>query len=577
LEASDQSAARSGTVFIRTIKSKGTGKHYVYKAESYVDWHGKNQQRLIERIGIREDMEAQEPDVMERLRAEARQATAARQARVVTVAADLDASNDGQPPVNTGCQAAAAVLGQLGAARAVRQATRGTKIDAAKVFRLLVLGHIVFAGSKLRTIRRQDELFGVPGVSQDTVYRALKHIGAAAGAVQDAVHHNVTVRWGREATLAFYDVTNYHFTSDTEMAPRRKGCSKQHQTTPIVQMGLFMDAAGIPICYRLFDGNVPDCVTLEPILAQVKARFGLARIVVVGDKAMNSQHNTATLAAAGDGWIFSKSARGASKKAKRWLLDPAGWVTDPATGVRSKSTVASRTVEDHDGNKRTVTEKIVARYSPVYAARDTHTRAKMAARAQAMVQDPSMWRASNKTGSKKYVQEVKVDEATGEVADADAPALMLDTQRLAADAELDGLYMVCTSETAMPDQEVSAKYHELWQIEENFRVSKTDLRARPVFVWTPESIEAHFLVCFTALAVVRVLERATGGQLCPAAVLEAIRDTQAVAVGGGVFKVVRGGRVSELEEALGTEPFDRNWATVEGLRAHGRALARAAK
>jgi hypothetical protein len=564
-------------VFIRTIKSKGTGKHYVYRAESYVDQNGKNQQRLIERVGILEEMQAEEPGVMERLRAETRQTNAERRARVVSIPADLDAPNDGAVPVNTGCQVPAAVLAQLGAVRAVRIAARGARVDAAKAFRLLVLGHIVFHGSKLRTIRRQAELFGVAGMSQDGVYRALKHIARAAGAVQDAVHKNVTGKWGREATLAFYDVTNYHFTSDVEMSPRRKGCSKQHQVTPIVQMGLFMDAAGIPVCYKLFDGNVPDCVTLEPILAEVKARFGLTRIVVVGDKAMNSGHNTCVLAGAGDGWIFSKSARGASKKAKEWLLDAAGWVTDPATGVRSKSKTETRWVKDHDGNRRMVTEKIVARYSPVYAARDAHTRAKMVAKAEAMIADPAAWRASNKKGSKKYVQEVSVDQATGEVRGAELPVLVLDAGRLARDAELDGLYMICTSETGMPDQEISARYHELWQIEENFRVSKTDLKARPVFVWTPESIEAHFLICFTALAVVRVLERATGGRLCPAAVLGAVRGTEAVGVGGGLFKVVRGAGVSELEEALGAEPFDRDWATVEGLRAHGRALVRAAK
>ncbi|MDR0627672.1 MAG: IS1634 family transposase [Bifidobacteriaceae bacterium] len=564
-------------MFIRTIKSKGTGRHYVYKAESYRGADGVNRQRLLERIGILEEMEVEDPGVMGRLRAEAARANAERQARIVNVPADLDAPNDGLPPVNVGCQIAAAVLGQLGAVQAVRAATPGARVDAAKAFRLLVVGHIVFAGSKLRTIRRQGELFGVPGMSQDSVYRALKHIGRAQAEVQDAVHRNVTGKWGREATLAFYDVTNYHFTSDTEMSPRRKGCSKQHQTTPIVQMGLFMDSAGIPICYKLFDGNIPDCVTLEPILAEVKARFGLDRIVVVGDKAMNSQHNTYTLAQAGDGWIFYKSARGASKKAKKWLVDPAGWVTDPATGVRTKSKTEPRVVRDHDGNSRTVTEKIVARYSPVYAARDAHVRAKMAAKAEAMIKDPASWRASNKKGSKKYVREVKVDPSTGEIADADAPTLVLDQERLARDAELDGLYMVCTSETSLTDQEVSAKYHELWQIEENFRVSKTDLKARPVFVWTAESIEAHFLICFTALAVVRVLERATGGQMCPAGVLEAVRSTQAVSVGGGLFKMIRDGRVSELEEALGAEPFDRNWATIAAIRAHGRALTRAAK
>jgi hypothetical protein len=298
-------------MFVRAIKAKGTDRHHLYFAESYRDSRGKTQQRLLRRIGVLEDLEKEEPGVLGRLKAEAKAANTERAALVMDLRVDLSAPADHALPENTGHLTALAVFDQLG-------------------------------------------------------------IGPH---LQNQIHQRVTAQWGREATLVFYDVTNYHFTSDAESGPRHKGCSKQHQPTPIIQMGLFMDSNGIPICYRLFKGNVPDCVTLVPILQEVKDQFRLGRIIIVADKAMNSGHNTSTLAANGDGWVFSKSARAASRAQKSWLLDPEGWETDPKTGARSKSKTQTRVVKDHDGAARQVTEKILARHSPLYAARDAQARA----------------------------------------------------------------------------------------------------------------------------------------------------------------------------------------------------------
>jgi hypothetical protein len=470
-----------------------------------------------------------------------------------------------------------AVLDALDAARAAREATRRAKTDVARALKLLAVGHVVFAGSKLRTIRRQGELLGVAQVSQDAAYRALDHIAAAAPAVQQAVHKAVSRRWGRDATLVFYDVTNYYFATDHEGGLRRRGRSKQHQPSPITQMGLFMDSAGIPICYKLFDGNIPDCVTLVPILEQVKADYGLGRVSVVADKAMNSGHNTATLAAAGQGWLFSKSARGASKETRAWLLDESGWQTDPATGAKVKSRIKTRTVKDHDGNTMAVTEKIVARYSPRYAARDAKTRAEMLARAAALAADPAKFKESNKKGAKKYVAEELVNPETGEVGAEPKTVLSVDMARAEQDALLDGLYMIHTSETAMPDHEIYARYHDLWQIERNFRVSKTDLRARPVFVWTDQHIEAHFLICFLALVTTRVLARLTGHAMSETELLDAIRSTIAVDAGAGIYRLARHPQIGKIEQALGAQPLDRSWATINDIRAQQRALTRGTK
>ena len=520
------------------------GVEYAYIVEAYRDERGRSRQRVVERHGRVDRLLADDPDALTKLRARAKRLTADRQAKRGTISYDTAVASDEAVALNVGWWLAEAVLGRLGVEHAARAFAQQAGVDAglARIVSLLVCSRVVWPCSKKATIERASGLLGGPKVDLARVYPALDHIAGLAVMLQQAASAGL----GRSKVAldtVDYDVTNYFFhidqadpdphgkTAPRGEASRQRGHSKENRPDPIIQLGLFLDSEGIPVSYRLFDGNVPDTSTLPTVLAEFKQAFDCERIVVVADKAMNTKPNLGALAQNGDGWIVSASARTADKTLRDWLLDPTGWAGDEHT--RTKSMVVSRgvpvTMFGVAGVPKTVTEKIVARWSAESAARDAHTRADILARAEALAADEARYRASAKRGIKKYITTETIDTLTGEVTASKQAHLSVDRARADAEAQFDGFQLLRTSETSLPDAQILDRYHQLWRIEQTFRVSKTDLQTRPVYVRTPAHIEAHFAVCFLALLVTRLLERWT--RLPSPQLLDAIRHLDAIPVG----------------------------------------------
>jgi hypothetical protein len=232
-----------------------------------------------------------------------------------------------------------------------------------------------------------------------------------------------------------------------------------------------------------------------------------------------------------------------------------------------KSQILSRKLrwKNNDGKwrTRTVTEKVIARWSAAHAARDAHTRADMLTIAAGYITDPARHKASSRKGAKKYITELAVDTATGELTEPAPATLALDTARAEADAELDGYWLIRTSLTDTPDTNILDAYKQLWVIEDTFKVTKTDLEARPVYVWTPEHIEAHFLTCFLALTFTRVLSKHTG--LSPSVLQQALAGLTATKAGPGIHLIERPPAWDTIDQTLGIDTNHR-WATTGQLR-----------
>jgi transposase len=455
------------------------------------------------------------------------------------------------------------------------------------VLRLLVASRLMWPGSKRAAVAKAGRMRDAPTPSLPTVYKALDPIARLALPIQTRARR--AVAGGERLSCVFYDVTNYFFEIDQAdpagqghdpprgAAARRVGASKQGRASPIIQMGLFMDPDGLPVSYRLFDGSSPDCVTLRGALKEFKAAFGATKVTVVADAAMSNGPNLAALQADGDDWVFASSIRKEPKELRAWVLDPAGWThlagADGTVHARVKSKTITRKIrhKTDDGKTRLtqVEEKVVAKWSADYAARDRLNRAEMAAKAQALAADPAKFKASNRRGVKKYVAAVHADPATGEVLEG-VEVLSLDTARLQADALLDGYWTLHSSRVAASEAELLADYRQLWMIEDTFRVSKTDLEARPVYVWTPEHIEAHFATCFVALLTARIMERRTG---LPAHRLQdAMRRFSVSRAAPGVHLVNRPPEWDAIDEALGVDT-NRKWVNEPGLRQWRRQIA----
>ena len=575
-------------MLVRVSKTRD-GVEYAYIVEAYRDEQGRSRQRVVERHGRLDTLLAADPDALATLRERAKQLTVERRARRGTISYDTSVVSDGAAGLNVGWWLAEAVLDRLGVDRMVRLAGReaGWGDEVAEVLSLLVFSRVVWPCSKKAAVERAGQLLGGPQVDLARVYPVLDRIAELAVELQQTASSGL----GRAATAlgtVDYDVTNYFFhidaadpdpqgkTAPRGQASRQRGHSKENRPDPIIQLGLFLDGEGIPVSYRLFDGNVPDTSTLPAVLTEFKTTFNAHRIVVVADKAMNTRPNLGALAQNGDGWIVSASARTADKALREWLLDPDGWTGDDTS--RTKSMIVTRgvpvTMFGVDNVPKAVEEKVVARWSAEAAARDAHTREEILTRAEALAADEARYRASTRSGIKKYITAETINPDTGELITGCDTHLSVDRARADAEARFDGFQIIRTSETGLADSEVWARYHQLWRIEQTFRVSKTDLHTRPVYVRTPAHIEAHFAICFLALLITRLLERWTGlpsGQL-----LDAIRHFDAIPVGDGVYRIIRPHAWDTIDHATGAG-LDQTWATLTELRTWHRQLTKTTK
>lgn len=513
------------------------GRVYLAFAEGYRK-DGKSKMRTVESLGYLDELEKQFDDPIAHFKAVCDEANAAaraeRQNVQVTIHPLQKIDKREAARKNAGSAVLLAVYNALGIEIAVRNKTRGSKAsyDSNAVMRLLTVERIINPGSKKNAWENKEHYFFRTAFSLEDTYRALDVLCSCKDKIVSAINRAIDKMGIRDTACVFYDVTNYYFEiddPDEDEGLRQKGMSKEHRKSPIVQMGLLQDSKGVPIGYRLFPGNTPDPLTMLDVLSEMKRDYGQDRVVVVGDKGNNCSANIAALAAKGDGFIYSQSIRGTKSDAelKNWVLSDDGYeCATNADGhvtykVKSKQGYKAVSVVDPNGSKRKVDVdvKYVAFWSEKYEKRARKERQAAIDKAKRLVADPGAYAAATHFGAAKYVRGLAVDGRTGELLEA-ASALELDEDRLAADEACDGYYLIVTSETGMADDAVIEAYRGLWRIEESFKVTKSDLETRPVYVSRREHIEAHFLTCYAALCILRIIQVLTGGKYSAGTIAE---------------------------------------------------------
>ena len=509
-----------------------TGRVYLSIAENY-RMDGKNKTRTVESLGYLDELEGEWDDPVSHFEEVCAERNARKAAAAQTVEVpmhpmrkiDMRAVNR----KNVGCAVPLSVYDALGIEKALRNHTAGSRAgyDINAVMRLLVVERLLDPGSKLSAVANREGYFFKSDFTQDDAYRALDVLAAARDKVISAMNRSIEKGFGRDTRNVFYDVTNYYFECDPDEL-RRKGVSKESRPNPIVQMGLLQDADAVPITYRLFPGNTNDCQTMLPVLADMKRDLSLSTVTVVADKGLNSSANMAALVASGDGFVFSQSIRGTkSERALRArVLEDAGYEGNAEGTFKKKSWQGHKTVhlkaEDTASGRAedvVLDAKYVAFWSAKYADRARFEREKTLARARELVENPGAYSRQTHFGAAKYVRGIDFDKDTGEILDA-GKARELDLAAIEEDAAADGYYLIVTSRTGWTDDEIIDAYRGLWQIEESFRVAKSDIEARPVYVRTPAHIEAHFLTCYVALAILRLLQKICPGRPSAARITE---------------------------------------------------------
>lgn len=383
--------------------------------------------------------------------------------------------------------------------------------DLYGITKMLVISRIMKPASKKASFEYGiDTLFPIAeNVDLNHVYRTLDVLDKCSEKIVKRMDLRLSQSsLGRDKSVMFYDVTNYYFETEYGDDFRKRGVSKEHRPNPIVQMGLFIDKNGIPVSYKLFSGNTQDKTTFYDLLDDKRFDETATKTILIADNGMYSQYNFYKLLSKGNGYIISKSVKKSWNKIKDYALDECGYdETKNSLGetvFKSKSFVEDCTVKSKNGDSITYKKKTVIFWSKKHFDKERHDNEKFIEYLEACKENPDKLKDRQRK-SREFVKILQADKETGEILKTKAVVQLLD-EKLEKFREAMGYYMIETSETELSDKEIIEKYHGLSKIEDSFRIIKSDLEGRPVYVRTKEHINAHFLICFISLVIIRLMQ-----------------------------------------------------------------------
>jgi len=430
---------------------------------------------------------------------------------------------------------------ELGLDRFLTNRKQTTKIecDTSAVMKLLVITRLLSPGSKKKAFDGKGRYFDFDkkvNFNLADVYRSLSHFASLAADIQLLIHNRITKNYGRKADLIYYDVTNYYFEIDEEDGLKAKGFSKEHRPDPIIQMGLAMDEEGLPISYEIFPGNESEKLHLRPMVFSLLSKYETGKIIAVADAAQNTGNNIYYLDQGKQGYVFSQSIRGGGKSFKQYVMDDKGyeWLGEK---YKRKSRVVRREIQvDFRKNGKTVKKKIlvdqrqIVFYSEKYAERARAKREATIKKAKQIIANPAAFNKATSYGALKYIKNIEVDKDTGEIKEAKAKPFF-DMEKLREDEKYDGYYAIVTNvfdegknKGKFSDDKIIDIYRGLWRIEDSFRVTKQELETRPIYLSRHDRIHGHFLICYIALVIIRLMEKMTGFRHSPAKLIEAMNS-----------------------------------------------------
>lgn len=454
-----------------------------------------------------------------------------------------------------------------------KQLSLNTQYSLEDIMELLVFSRILYPASKNETYNSKDIFFEKFDFSLKDLYRSLDHFETLKDDIIKSIWDNTKISYNRDTSITYYDTTNYYFEISyndedlidengniLEKGSRKKGPSKEHRKTPIIGMGLLLDNNGIPLSYDLFPGNESEKLMMRPTLRKSKAKFGIDRTIIVADRGQNTSDNTVFIAGKNDddhtnhdGYVYGQSIVGADKEFKTWALDQSGFTNDyiydddgnivtykeaikdengnilryedKPVIFKHKSRVYAKKVQIKKDNQRKVNYQIFQKqmvyYSKKYADRQKHERDLAIKKAEDLIKNPGKYTQATSYGCTKYINNIRFDEETGEI--SNVLELSLKTDKIKEEEKFDGYYSIVTSEKNLTDKEIRDIYKGLWKIEESFKITKSDLETRPVYVWTKEHIEAHFLTCFISLVILRLIEYKTNRKYSTTSIINSLK------------------------------------------------------
>lgn len=374
----------------------------------------------------------------------------------------------------------------------------------------LIYGRIIFPASKLATNDLSKEIIEQPNFELQHIYRALEVISKESDFIQSELYNNSLNVYNRKKSILYYDCTNYFFEIEQENGLKQYGVSKEHRPNPIVQMGLFMDSDGIPLAFCINKGNTNEQVTLKPLEEKIISDFKLSKFVVCTDAGLASTANRKFDNTKNRSFITTQSVKKLKKHLKEWALDPTGWrlrgsdKTFHITELDKEKDIKKIFYKERWIKEDGLEQKLIVTFSLKYKNYQATIRNRQVEKAQNTIdKNPTKLKKYNANDYKRFITKSHCT-ADGEAADKEI--IGIDTSLIENEAIYDGFYAVCTNleEDASAIINVNQKR---WEIEECFRIMKSEFKARPVYLQRDDRIEAHFTTCFISLMIYRLLEK----------------------------------------------------------------------
>ena len=556
------------SVFLKKTTYKN-GKTFLSIVESYRDDNGKSKHRVIKKIGYLDDFLDQYDDPVAYFSQLAKDMTKNAN-EYIHVSLDIDMNSNIDPGYNfynVGYLPYKYIYIELGLNEFFinKQRTLNIEYSLSKNLQLLIFSRILYPASKKSTFDNKHIFFEpFDGITRDSIYDSLDYFYKYKQEIQQLLWENSKDIYQRDASRSYYDCTNYYFDIEyndedildengniIEKGLRKRGPEKNHRPDPIVEMGLLMDSTGIPMAYDLFPGNESEKLSLRPILKKTKASFGIKRTIVVADRGLNTSDNIFFLAGINnkanndmDGYVYGQSVRGADKEFKSWVLDEKDYKIElikddgEETIFTHKSRIYSKEIKIKKDGKRkikvNVCQKQMVYFSFKYLMKQRNDRNKMIKKAEDIIKRPANYTKATSYGAAAYVNNIDFDKETGEI--KTDRILTINREKIAEEEKYDGYYSIVTSEVEYSDYKIRKIYRGLAKIEDTFKVTKTNFNSRPVYVWTKEHIEGHFLTCFVSLVIMRLLEKRLKNKYTVEQIIESTKNYNCINIDKNIYQ-----------------------------------------
>ena len=404
--------------------------------------------------------------------------------------------------------------------------------DLGAILTDLIYARILSPSSRLSSFSYCKTLPEPPKYELPNVYRALSVMAEESDLIQEELYKNSNFVHPRNKKVLYYDCTNYYFEIEQEDELRRYGKSKEHRPNPIVTMGLFMDADGIPLAFDIFPGNQNEQTTLKPLESKVIKDFGCSEFIFCSDAGLGSRANRRFNSLADRSYVITQSLKKMPKEDRETALKPTQfkkpgfdkWIdisTLDESDPEVYETIYYKEIPVVNGN---MDETVIVTYSPKYKAYQKRIREQQISRAIKMIEQPGRKRRSkNQNDPARFIKTTNVTN-DGEI--AEKKVCELDSDKIRDEEKYDGFYAVITNLEGDIGGILKIN-RQRWEIEENFRIMKTDFEARPVYVRREDRIKAHFLTCYISLLVYRLLEKKVGNNYTCNEILSTLRSMQA--------------------------------------------------